>query len=217
MGRMENSLCLFPAELEELKATVRAINETLKSRESCYYCADAATCEDHVIPHSLLYRKATRRRGYSVDTLPSCRECNSLLSSSVFDSLSERIAYLVETVQARYSIWIGREAWKPYELAELAPGLLSFAMEFNRVKELTENRLAYLVNRKARTPVLAASYAPPERFPLEIETRERELEKTWKRRVYAIAKWDGKECAFRLASKMAYKHRGKPFRKRLAI
>lgn len=135
-----------PEELTELKAQVRAINSALLSRSACYYCADVATCEDHVIPHSLLHNRGTRRTGWEVDTLPSCKECNQLLSSHVTDTLKERKEHLADKVRRRYSKHLGKAFWISEELEHLAPGLRGMAEEFNAVKEQAERRLANLLD-----------------------------------------------------------------------
>lgn len=153
-----------PSELIELKAQVRAINAAMTSRCACYYCADIATCEDHVIPHSLLHRKGMRRQGWEIDTLPSCRECNQVLASRVTDTLAERKAHLAREIRKRYAGHLGGTPWTPEELATVSVNLLGHALEFNRVRELVRQRLAHLLE-VVSIPEAPAPIAPRKANP----------------------------------------------------
>ncbi len=206
-----------PLELSGLKETVRAINETLESRANCFYCNEPASCEDHVIPHALLYHKGTKRKGYGIDTLPACTECNVLLSSHVHNTLELRIEALAKSVRSRYKRFEKKSYWLPSELERLAPGVKAIAEQFNYEKSTAEKRLAYLTTR---APIKEAFESEPRRTKdlwegVSIEMGIRTLETRFRRaRVFAIVDWLGRDCQFRLVSTKAYKEYCKNLGKR---
>lgn len=135
---------LIPASLLEFHSLVRLTNTLLASRECCYYCGEKAECEDHVIPHSLLYPEGVNRRGWERDTLPSCTECNSLLGSEVFDTLAERKSHLESKLVARYANELRSPTWTEKELAELGDSLQWYARTLHDGKQSITRRLAHL-------------------------------------------------------------------------
>ncbi len=91
---------------------------------TCFYCGTSPTERDHVVPYSML--SAERRRGgaHSVGaTVPTCHECNMVLSSFYFDTLSDRCDYLNKRLRRRYSKMLHMEAWQPWEIDELKGAL----------------------------------------------------------------------------------------------
>lgn len=146
-----------PSELMSLWYTVRRLNEGIKDRSSCHYCGEPATCEDHVIPHSLTHRQDTNRTGYGVDTLPACSECNTLLTNHIHDSLYERQERVYQCLTLRYSKEIKGEAWTQEELDELGYTLRSEGEAFNRRKTQIMRRLVYMRGVK---PITHVPYTP---------------------------------------------------------
>lgn len=137
-------LQLIPIELEPLQRHVRAINKTLTDRLSCFYCGESATCEDHVIPHSLVCKQGTARRGWSIDTLPACKECNSILSALVFNTLDERKERLRNRLKQRYAKELAHVLWTQHELDELGSALRGYSLRMNAQHERVKQRLAVL-------------------------------------------------------------------------
>lgn len=193
-----------PEELTELKAQVRAINSAMTDRSACYYCADMAQCEDHVIPHSLLHGQGVRRRGYEVDTLPACNECNGLLSSTVTETLKARKAHLADRVKQRYRTHLNGQVWTQDELASMSINLLGYALEFNRVRELTERRLTHLRGLPYVPRIQAENLTPSHTLAsqslldaVEIDSDEEFLNWNYERiRFVPRVNWRGRVCHF---------------------
>ncbi len=87
----------------------------------CVYCGDLATCWDHVVPHGFINVGATRY--YNSGVAPSCQECNSLLSSQLFESLDMRLDWIAAKVRSRYKKLISSPDWEDSEIEELGPNL----------------------------------------------------------------------------------------------
>ncbi len=119
----EPTLYPVPSELVPLWQEVRQLNKVLENRLNCFYCGELATCEDHVIPHSMRYAMGINRRDYGTDTLPACHECNGLLGSNVFDTLTERKTYLDTALRKRYANELHYKPWSQAELEELGYSL----------------------------------------------------------------------------------------------
>lgn len=163
----------IPSELVELYALVRLVNSRLTNRLTCFYCGETATDEDHAIPHSLLHGIGHKRTGYETDTLPCCHECNSLLSSKVFDTLGERKGYLARRLRTIYARNLHSPTWTEEELDDLGYTLRSHAMAIHLGKQAVIRRLGHLaeagIMSKQIEPLpseLAAAMPPskPRRF-----------------------------------------------------
>ncbi len=202
-----------PAELMPLWQEVRAINEALGDRASCYYCGEIAECEDHVIPHSLLHNRDTPRGGYGTDTLPACNDCNVRLGSTVLDTISERCKHLTSRLELRFRKWLTSEAWVEEEIDQLGFALAEQARAFNHTKRSATLRIAHLEARAARvSPMLLRPYRGAAWDSVEIVTCPLELIRLWVSSPVRLTK----PTAKRLRKKRVYKQR-KPYRKRIAI
>lgn len=126
--------------LYQLYLKIRAINEILPDRNSCFYCGDLATQEDHVIPHSFPH-SGDNRMGWFVDTVPSCQECNAVLHTSLFDTLDERLAYLAGKMKLRYKSELKHPVWSKQELSELSPRLRKQISDRSNARKWAELRI----------------------------------------------------------------------------
>lgn len=183
---------MLPAELGELRAIVRMTNQLLPDRLTRYYCGNPATCEDHVIPHSLLSRVDTRRTGYGTDTLPSCTECNSLLGSKVFDSLPDRKAYLAKQLRTRYRKELRAPTWTDSELADLGYNLREHAIAVHAGQARIRARLYTLEDVGERPipsePIDFGPCAPMLRPKPKLKPKEPKEPKEPKRKIVAYSK-----------------------------
>jgi len=93
----------------------------------CTYCGILADSEDHVVPRHLLARagelsldlsKVMRMRSWVV---PSCRECNSMLSGRLFPTLAERRAAAQKGIRRKYASYLRIPDWSDAELATMGP------------------------------------------------------------------------------------------------
>jgi hypothetical protein len=146
----------IPREFLAIFAKVRQINTNLEDRSSCFYCGDEARCEDHVIPHSFLRHKGTRREGWEIDTLPACHECNSILSNQIFESLEERKSYLFEILERRKRKELKAKGWDSEEIEDLGYSLKSYVSVVYDNRILAEKRIEFLkddsINIKSYLP-----------------------------------------------------------------
>jgi hypothetical protein len=72
----------------------------------CIYCNDEATARDHIIPVSFVSvrkRRGKWPRGQNRDfQVSSCIECNNLLSNFIFDTMDNRMEYLIDRLRRKY-------------------------------------------------------------------------------------------------------------------
>jgi hypothetical protein len=119
---------------------------------SCYYCGETATCIDHVVPRAMLETLATLEDDYVSDvlarfgrrmTVPSCRECNAILSSSYQDSLAKRKAECKRRLRARHRKLLAMPDWSEAELRELGSKLRSQVVRSLALRDIVRLRLAH--------------------------------------------------------------------------
>lgn len=100
------------------------------TKNVCYYCGQRADSIDHIIPKAILRQLAAlgdeyithqvlRRRALKVW---ACRECNSLASCSLQDSLDERRDYVKNKLRNKYKKLLMLPDWTDSEKEELEIG-----------------------------------------------------------------------------------------------
>ena len=114
-----------------------------KSESTCNYCDDISVARDHVIPR--VYSGVTSFAKKHV--VPVCVECNSLLSSRVFDSMEERCAYLYKKVSHRHKKLLASPDWTKEELEDIGESLIPHIKAIQHRKQETRARLACLQAR----------------------------------------------------------------------
>ena len=83
----------------------------------CTYCREApATDRDHVIPSS---RERVKKTFRQKDTVPSCSECNRLLSNLNYFTVRSRAEYLLTAYKKRHRDLLIMPHWSQEELDEL--------------------------------------------------------------------------------------------------
>lgn len=90
---------------------------------TCFYCGDLADSRDHITPHSALVEPNRLFDGR--ETVPCCRECNSLLGDHEPHNLPRRIQYLIAAMIRKYDLDIMIPEWADVELEELGYSLRS--------------------------------------------------------------------------------------------
>lgn len=184
-----------PPELHALQIHVRQINDALEDRSRCYYCGEPSACEDHVIPHALLYRQRAARKGYGKDTLPACTDCNALLGARVFDTLADRVAYLADTIRKRDAKHLAYKQWTESDLQSVSPTLQRIAIAANTEHARAQRRIAMLERREPIDPpvcTLPSKPRAPSAKPLPPQftyARWRDRYKQRARKVTRISKW----------------------------
>jgi len=117
----------------------------------CYYCGQRADSIDHIIPQTMLRMLASladieitrhllRNRALKVW---ACRECNSLLSDSLQESLRERKNYLKIRLLQKYHKLLAIPKWEDNEIEELGYTLRTHIEASIRAKEYIKKRLAW--------------------------------------------------------------------------
>jgi len=117
----------------------------------CYYCGQHADSVDHVIPQSTIRMLAAlsdiaitkqilRNRALKVW---ACRECNSLLSDSLQETLEARKTELKMRLLKRYQKILALPTWKERELNQLGYTLRTCIEASAKAKEYIKKRLAW--------------------------------------------------------------------------
>lgn len=101
---------------------------TLKFRwlMRCVYCGMPADTRDHVFPVCRavtldLRRPGVRKAlGQGLNTVPACRECNSVAGSHPFTSIRAKRDFIQEKLRKRLSADLLMPDWDEAEIAELS-------------------------------------------------------------------------------------------------
>jgi hypothetical protein len=104
------------------------------------YCGDPADTVDHLLPRSWT------GDGYArsvVETVPSCKQCNSILGDRCGPDIDERRAYVQERLAAKYANEIKTIDWTMDDLAELGPSLRTHICAGLIRKRWVQARLAW--------------------------------------------------------------------------
>ena len=125
---------------------------------TCTYCGQRATTLDHVVP--VIYTQSAPRKrkrpSYSREkVVPACAECNSLLSSIGYFSISERANYLIGRISRRHKKTLSMPSWTEDDLIEgdIQGRLKGYVVALAAERETTLKRIEYL-NLVAAMPEL---------------------------------------------------------------
>ncbi len=113
-------------------------------RFKCFYCGDTSVELDHFPPITLAHIISDKALHLLI---PSCSECNSLLGTSLQDSLSERITYLKTRLEHKYrkvlsSTWT-KEELEQWKADSPDSRLLSTIKNFSKSTQFITERLSY--------------------------------------------------------------------------
>jgi hypothetical protein len=97
-----------------------AKNAFRKPNVHCVYCGDWYQCRDHYVARDWLGYNRTYTAG---DVVPSCSQCNTLLSNIPLFEIGERAEYLMEAVERKNQKWLMVPRWSELELVELGYNL----------------------------------------------------------------------------------------------
>lgn len=112
----------------------------------CYYCGENATTQDHAYPLAALqqiYGIADLPSGRLLVVVPACWECNMLLGSRVFTSLSRRKKYVKQRLRQRHKRILEIPEWEPHELARLEHRLQEYVLLGLQQQENLQKRLSW--------------------------------------------------------------------------
>ena len=117
--------------------------------DPCYYCGLPADSVDHVIPRALLdeladdpeaLRKLISGRRL---TVPSCRECNSLLGTRYEPTLAGRQAYIKKQLRKRYKKYLLVPDWSDDDFRELDDMMQIYVKQGIKMRSVIRARLAW--------------------------------------------------------------------------
>lgn len=111
----------------------------------CAYCGMPATDKDHLTPVRYNYsRRPKNRNSFTQETVPCCRECNSLLGSKFIIGVRERAGEIAVCLEVRYSKILKAPIWTEEEIATLGTSLQRAirAKQFQREEVLERIRNA---------------------------------------------------------------------------
>ena len=107
----------------------------------CFYCGEPASDVEHVIP-----------RCFSGERTPkvwSCRECNLLAGSKLFESIEEKRFFIQNRLRNRYKKILKIPDWSEKEISELSGGLKTTVIAAVECKNWIERRLRWGVSVNA--------------------------------------------------------------------
>lgn len=110
---------------------------------SCSYCGSPFSSDrDHVIPQS--YLRYGKRRFDGDWTVPSCRECNSLLRDELIFNVPDRARYLIAKYLKRYKKELSFTSWDEEDLEDVSDNLRLMVEASEIFKKEIEQRLDHL-------------------------------------------------------------------------
>ena len=99
---------------------------------------------DHITPHST---RGAGKWATESDTVPACKECNSLLGDNFPYNLAERITYLAKRFSWKNKLHRAFIEWDEEELSEMS-GIMSRWIAAKQVQRTrNEQRLAHITLR----------------------------------------------------------------------
>lgn len=130
-------------EMEKLKNWVPE-RFRFGSWSTCFYCGTSPTDNDHVIPYSMLTLEDRKQHSDGFGPrVPSCHECNMILSNYFFDSLAERCEYANKRLRRRYSKLLHMETWQQWELDEVKGKLRGYVVAKQAERGIAVDRVAW--------------------------------------------------------------------------
>jgi HNH endonuclease len=120
----------------------------------CTYCGLPASDRDHVIPVSFNGIGRKNASWTKDDTVPACKECNSLLHNFWLPTIAERAGYISRVLKVRYKDVLSIPAWSEEDLEELGYKLRKMVRSNLKKKKLIEMRIVFadLVSDMNLTP-----------------------------------------------------------------
>lgn len=111
----------------------------------CVYCGMPAESVDHFIPAA--YARAISDTepisGIRLSLVPACRECNSVASDAVFQTIAQKRKYIQAKLRRRYQKLLRIPLWRDEDFEELSPGLARYVTHGLRLQEIISNRLIW--------------------------------------------------------------------------
>jgi hypothetical protein len=130
---------------DRCRQTAFHTKELVTAEIACVYCGVPADTIDHIPPRyvrlTLIELKLDTR--YPFVEVRACRECNTLLGTRAFWTVTQRKAFIKRVLRSRYRKYLKIPAWTNEELNELGPSLYRCTIHGIAVKAFVEARLRY--------------------------------------------------------------------------
>lgn len=111
---------------------------------TCTYCGQSADTLDHCIPYSFSRGRQTKGSKSPLGFCTyCCRECNSLLGSSIFPTFQERLVYLNKKLSKKYNKFL-TVVWDEEDLSSVSGNLKRYITGFNNLNKITRERLDWI-------------------------------------------------------------------------
>lgn len=105
----------------------------------CVYCGELAGTKDHLLPRNFTGESDRLR----VPVVPSCQECNSILSESYMPDVLERREYVQNRLRIKYKKYLRVIQWGESDLAEFGDQLRSVILSQMEQHDRIVRRLAW--------------------------------------------------------------------------
>ena len=110
-------------------------------KNACTYCGDTTSIvRDHVVSVDWSGFRRSYRKG---DTVPCCRECNSILSNKPLHSISSRANFISCALYKKYRKIINHPNWSDDELLEMSIEFSSTLKCRGNAKSFVEARVLH--------------------------------------------------------------------------
>jgi len=148
MPTKEKKVVHISAEESEILKSWVPQNFRFGCWEHCFYCGQKPDSQDHVIPWSFLHSDVNHTGSSEGIKTPACKNCNSLVSSLLFDSMSERVEYINKIIRKKYRKEIVSETWSADDIEQLKENLKTYIIEKQRQKEIAVSRANWIFTSK---------------------------------------------------------------------
>ena len=105
----------------------------------CIYCGNPGGTKDHLLPRRLTGDTVRS----SVITVPACGSCNSTLSATVTETITERRELLHLRLRKRYRKMLAQPEFTPAEMRQFGTSLRAYMSNARTRKEMLLERLAW--------------------------------------------------------------------------
>ncbi len=116
----------------------------LFNRFNCTYCGSPCDTRDHVIPVSREYTSRKNAKTNIRNTVPSCRECNTMLGSLLFLTIGDRASYLYTLYKGRFKKLLFMPDWSIEDLDGLKGRLKQSVRNSVKKKERAKERIKHI-------------------------------------------------------------------------
>ena len=100
---------------------------------------------------------STHRNYQKGTTVPSCRECNTLLNDKMYTTIADRAAYLFNRYHRRYKRLLAFDPWTEEELRQMSQNLRDSILTKTKEQEWLKDRLEFLNCAMSDTTIVKRS------------------------------------------------------------